>query len=204
MGEAWVGWALRCAVFGSVILGAADSDAQSRFLSYSSEADCLAAHELAAPLCRSAFANARAEFEARTTSFPSMAQCAKSYRTCAPWPPGAPAKSSFRPRWAGVDIVDTPKEKSVTPATAAGVKTLSFAPQPLTEFRALDVRGTRPLSSFATRPPVRASSTIRSGEPASEAPSAPPPPGSGFKLEDGVLTYPAPSRFLPKNLPKQP
>jgi hypothetical protein len=26
-------------------------------------------------------------------------------------------------------------------------------------------------------------------------------PGAGFKLEDGVLTYPAPARFQPKNLP---
>lgn len=35
---------------------------------------------------------------------------------------------------------------------------------------------------------------------ADEEPSAAAPPGSGFKMEDGVLTYPAPARFQPKNL----
>ena len=33
-----------------------------------------------------------------------------------------------------------------------------------------------------------------------EAPAPAAPPGSGFKMEDGVLTYPAPERFQPKNL----
>lgn len=33
-----------------------------------------------------------------------------------------------------------------------------------------------------------------------EEPSSAAPPGSGFKMEDGVLTYPAPARFQPKNL----
>lgn len=35
---------------------------------------------------------------------------------------------------------------------------------------------------------------------ADEGATAPPPPGSGFKMEDGVLTYPAPARFQPQNL----
>lgn len=35
---------------------------------------------------------------------------------------------------------------------------------------------------------------------ADDEPSAAAPPGSGFKMEDGVLTYPAPARFQPKNL----
>ncbi len=33
-----------------------------------------------------------------------------------------------------------------------------------------------------------------------EGPAASAPAGSGFKMEDGVLTYPAPARFQPKNL----
>ena len=36
------------------------------------------------------------------------------------------------------------------------------------------------------------------GRPATSA-----PPGSGFKMEDGVLTYPAPARFQPKILKKR-
>lgn len=36
--------------------------------------------------------------------------------------------------------------------------------------------------------------------PADDEPAAAAQPGSGFKMEDGVLTYPAPARFQPKNL----
>jgi hypothetical protein len=55
------------------------------------------------------------------------------------------------------------------------------------------------------RRPGEAPSVVRrAGGPERELPpSAPPPAGSGFKLEDGVLTYPAPARFQPKNLPKE-
>lgn len=28
-------------------------------------------------------------------------------------------------------------------------------------------------------------------------------PGKGFTLENGILTYPAPARFQPKNLPQR-
>lgn len=41
-------------------------------------------------------------------------------------------------------------------------------------------------------------SRSRSGPDEAPAPAA--PPGSGFKMEDGVLTYPAPARFQPQNL----
>lgn len=50
----------------------------------------------------------------------------------------------------------------------------------------------------------RRSSSSRGGNrgrsQADEEPSSAAPPGSGFKMEDGVLTYPAPARFQPKNL----
>lgn len=194
MGEARLSWAW-LALAGGLAVAAVPARAQSRFLSYGSEPECLGAHALPAALCRSAFANARAEFEARTPSFPSLALCAKSFGDCAAWPPGGPAPRSFRPRWTGVDIVDTPGEKSVTPAAVSGVRRLTFAPQPLTAFRSLDVRGVR-------RPEARPAS--REAAPASPAGTASAPPGSGFKLEDGVLTFPAPERFQPKNLPRQP
>jgi hypothetical protein len=41
-------------------------------------------------------------------------------------------------------------------------------------------------------------STVRPN--AEEGAAKAPTPGSGFKMEDGVLTYPAPARFQPQNL----
>jgi hypothetical protein len=41
---------------------------------------------------------------------------------------------------------------------------------------------------------------VRSGRPSESSVPVAPPPGSGFKMEDGVLTYPAPARFQPQNL----
>lgn len=197
---------LAAALPGIALPGAGKAAAQSRFLSYGSEAECIAGGTLAAPLCRSAFANARAEFAAKTPSFPSMAQCARTYGACAPWPPGSSSRTGFRPRWDEVDIVDTPNEKTVTPAAASGVRRLAFAPQPLTEFRSLDVRGPARPAGPPEFPPVARSGArtlVRGAEPSLGA-SPPPSPGSGFKLEDGVLTFPAPARFAPKNLPKVP
>ena len=175
-------------------------------MSYATESDCAAGHILTASVCRSAFASARLEFASKTPAFASMSQCTKAFGTCAAWPPGHGGRASFRPQWSGVDIVDTPHEKSVTPALG-GMRKISFAPLPLTapvEERDLVVRAAR---QFAGRPTgaSRIQHAFRTSEP--EKPYTPaevPPPGSGFKVEDGVLTYPAPARFAPKNLPKQP
>ncbi len=182
-------------------------------MSYLSESECAAGRVLSAAVCRSAFANARAEFEAKTPAFSSLMQCARTYRTCAAWPPGARSHTVYRPQWTGVDIVDTPHEKSVTPARTTGGPRLSFAPRSLTgpaaEPRELVVRGARPatLARFGAHP-VGAAPIQRAAHAAvperALGPSPLPPPGSGFKLEDGVLTYPAPARFAPKNLPKPP
>lgn len=59
-------------------------------------------------------------------------------------------------------------------------------------------RGRHRASAVSRHAPVRTRAGRSSGP--DEAPSAAPPPGSGFKMEDGVLTYPAPARFQPKNL----
>ena len=90
----------------------------SRFASYSSEAECLGSHTLAASVCRSAFANARQEYEAKTPSFPSETLCRRRFPTCMAWPPDASVgrQTVFRPEWDGVDIVDTPTEQTVTPS----------------------------------------------------------------------------------------
>ena len=200
-----------------LLTGTAQAAGQSRFVSYDSEAECLGAHTLAPGVCRSAFANARAEYEAKTPSFASRALCVRRFSSCMAWPPGArAATATFRPSWDGVDIVDTPGEHSVTPAPGGAMTGIRFAARPLgEEALPLVIRGAAGLS-----PPVRpgggapvagrpgrhgpASAIVqRTGapEPASP-PGAPPPPGSGFKIEDGVLTYPAPARFQPRNLPR--
>ncbi len=135
------------------------------------------------------------------------------------WPPGAAGKAaSFRPSWDGVDIVDTPTEHSVTPSPGSTGKAVRFAARSLDEEPArLTIRGATipvpPLRStpeapvIAGRPgrPSAAPAVVqRAGAPEKDLPPSPvPPPGSGFKLEDGVLTYPAPARFQPKNLPKE-
>lgn len=185
---------------------------QSRFVSYLSEGECTAGRVLPAAVCRSAFANARAEFESKTPAFPSMTQCARALGKCAPWPAGGKGRVLFRPQWSGVDIVDTPREKSVTPARVSGVK-LTFAARPLAgpaaEPRELVVRGARPPVGFRLGSPVTGRTVFQRAAHSTAperalGPSAPPLPGSGFKLQDGVLTYPAPARFAPKNLPRAP
>jgi hypothetical protein len=180
---------------------------RAKFMTYGTEAQCVGEHILTPFACRSAFARARGAFEADTTAYPTLQQCAKAYGSCAPWPPGS--RASFRPPFQGVDIVDTPGEKSVTPASP--VRALRFAALPLSgpvaPPRELTVRGGK-RASIPVAPPVpqgRASRPVRPSA-AAAATSRPvaPPPGSGFKMENGVLTYPAPERFQPRNLPKVP
>ncbi len=195
--------------------GGAQAAGPSRFASYDSESDCVSAHTLAPGLCHTAFANARAEYEAKTPSFANRALCTQRFASCMAWPPGSAApKATFRPSWDGVDIVDTPGEHSVTPSPGGAVKGIRFASRPLTEDAApLVIRGAtipvplrRPGEAplIAGRPSTAPAMVQRAGGPQRDLPpSAPPPPGSGFKLEDGVLTYPAPARFQPRNLPKE-
>ncbi len=198
--------------------GSAQAAGPSRFASYDSELDCVTAHTLAPAVCHTAFANARAEYEAKTPSFASRALCTQRFASCMPWPPGnGGSAASFRPSWDGVDIVDTPGEHSVTPSPGLAAKGVRFAARPLTdEATPLVIRGAsvpvplrRPgeaplIAGRPGRPSSAPADVQRAGAPERElAPSAPPPAGSGFKLEDGVLTYPAPARFQPRNLPKE-
>ncbi len=210
VGVACLGW---CAS-----LGSARAAGPSRFASYDTESDCVAAHTMGPGVCRTAFANARAEYESKTPSFPSQALCARRFATCMAWPPGTDTrKASFRPRWDGVDIVDTPTERSVTPSPGITGRAIRFAARPLTEApRELVIRGAGapmppvvrggapPTIPYAVRP-SQAEPVVRHARRATPSDSAAPanaPPGSGFTYENGVLTYPAPARFQPKNLPK--
>ena len=196
------------------VADASGATGPSRFASYGSEAECLGSHSLSATVCRSAFANARQEYEAKTSSFPSQAMCLRRYASCMAWPPDAAAgrQTSYRPEWDGVDIVDTPTEQTVTPSPGSTGRSIRFAARPLAEpQRDLLIRGAAAGSRAASIAAARSGRSNpaapfvqrAAGSTAPErdlAPSAPPPPGSGFKLEDGVLTYPAPERFQPKNL----
>ncbi len=185
----------------------------SRFASYASEAECLGSHTLGASTCRSAFANARQEYEAKTPSFQSQALCQRRFSSCMAWPPGTAMErqTTYRPEWDGVDIVDTPSEQTVTPSPGSTGRLIRFAARPLNAEPARDlvIRGAVPHPGAAGKPghPTFAGASFqhatRATSPERELPpSASPPPGSGFTLEDGVLTYPAPQRFQPKNLPK--
>ncbi len=200
-----------------LLAGGAQASGPSRFASYGAEADCVAARTLPAATCHTAFANARSEYEAKTPSFASQALCTRRYASCMAWPPGGAAgRAAFRPSWDGVDIVDTPSEHSVTPSPGSTGRTVRFAARPLTvEPAPLVIRGaglpvppqrggSAPLiQGRPGRPSPPPALAQRSGAPERQlSPSAPPPPGSGFKLEDGVLTYPAPARFQPRNLPR--
>ena len=191
---------------------------QSRFASYDSEPGCVAAHTFAPAACRTAFANARSEYEAKTPSFASQALCTRRYASCMAWPPGAAGTpAGYRPSWEGVDIVDTPTEHSVTPAPGSTGRAVRFAARSMTEEPApLVIRGATipvpprragdaPLIAGHPGRPSPAPAVVQRGgrEERDLPPSAPPPPGSGFKLQDGVLTYPAPARFQPRNLPKE-
>ena len=199
------------------LAGPAAASGPSRFASYAAEADCVAARTLSPAVCHTAFARARAEYEAKTPSFASQALCTRRYASCMAWPPGdrsggRAGGTAFRPLWDGVDIVDTPTEHSVTPAPGSTGRAVRFAARSLdAEPAPLVIRGAglpvpprrigpAPVGRPAPAPAVAA----RLGAPGA-APLArmgAPPPGSGFKLEDGVLTYPAPARFQPRNLPK--
>lgn len=221
MGQARLNGAAAWGALGLLVLGAGGAWAAgpSRFASYDTEADCVAAHTFAPAACRIAFANARSEYEAKTPSFASQALCTQRYASCMAWPPGGGGKAaSFRPSWDGVDIVDTPTEHSVTPSAGSTGHAVRFAARSLEEEPArLTIRGaaipvppTRALPGaplIAGRPgrPSAAPAVVqRAGAAEKDLPPSPvPPPGSGFKLEDGVLTYPAPARFQPKNLPKE-
>ncbi len=190
---------------------------QSRFASYASEAECIGSHTLSAAICRSAFANARQEYEAKTSSFPSQTLCQRRYASCMAWPPDATAgrQTTYRPEWDGVDIVDTPTEQTVTPSPGSTGRSIRFAARPLAAEpqRDLLIRGATGGSRVGSIAGVHSGHPTLAGTPLQRAsgptspqrelpPSAPPPPGSGFTLQDGVLTYPAPERFQPKNLPK--
>ena len=88
---------------------------------------------------------------------------------------------------AGVLLVDGP---------AAARQRMSFMPGHSHGYAAAHRRSSHP--TWRKRYRVLPSRGARRRAPAAEMPAGTVPPG--FKMEDGVLTYPAPARFQPKNL----
>ena len=130
------------------VASASAAQGQSRFASYASEAECLGSHTLSASVCRSAFANARQEYEAKTPSFASQTLCQRRFASCMAWPPDGSLgrETAYRPEWDGVDIVDTPTEQTVTPSPGSTGRSIRFAARPLNSEpqRDLVIRGAAP------------------------------------------------------------
>lgn len=152
---------------------------------------CEAAKVLGPGACRTAFANAMAEFAAKAPSFRSRRACFQSFGPCMPWPIGTRSFGAFRPQWIGIMLA---ADLTATPAVAPGRIHFDFTPQ---STAALTPAAEHP----TTAAPEPAAATILTPDDGGEAPSGPAPRGGGgFTVIDGVLTYPAPARFQPKAL----
>lgn len=182
MGRAALATALGCAA----ALGPAA--ASPRF--FASAGQCEEARILVPGSCRIAFANAMAEFAAKAPVYRSRLACMKQFGPCMPWPIGTRRFDAFRPQWVGA-VVDT---DTVAPVTAPGRIRLEFVPQ---SFAALSA-GAATQSVVHEEPAVRIMTPDEHG--GDDAAGPPPRAGEGFTVIDGVLTYPAPARFQPKNL----
>ena len=156
------------------------------------------AKALAPGACRTAFANALAEFAAKAPSYRSRRACFKEFGPCMPWPIGTRRFSAFRPQWIGITVGP---DMTAAPAVAPGRIRFDFEPQ-----------STASLSPAAATAPPAAASGVGGTETRLMTPDhdgraaddvSAPRAGGGFTMIDGVLTYPAPARFQPK-APKHP
>ena len=164
---------------------------------FATQAQCERGRGLPSSACKTAFANVQTEFEAKTPRFSTRRQCYRQFGPCMPWPPGTQRIHEFRPQWLGISVDTRSPTVMAAPWVAPGKLNLSFAPQSVSVLSPA-VSNAEPVDS---EPPVHAVSRRheRDGEDAGPM-SPPPPPGSGFTMIDGVLTYPAPARFQPKAL----
>ena len=189
--------------FGAAIVGAltglASGQAQAdttRF--FASPTQCESAKALASGACRTAFANALAEFAAKAPTYRSRRACFRQFGPCMPWPVGTRSFSQFRPQLVGVTVVVSATGPAVMPAVAPGRVHLDFEPQSVANLSPAAAQSRPPSRPAESGEPVAKIMTPDEDEAAS--PSPPPPAGSGFTVIDGVLTYPAPARFQPKAL----
>ena len=108
---------------------------------YASVDECIILKKLEEPLCRTAFANARAEFEEKTPRFPDRQSCESAFAQCAVFvsvQPNSPASLAkrgvleFAPSLERVEIL-TGKggALSALPVTRASKVPLNFTPRPI-------------------------------------------------------------------------
>jgi hypothetical protein len=173
--------------------------AASTAKTYATEAQCERDRALRPAACKTAFANARTEFELKAPSYRSRRACFQHFGPCMPWPIGARAFSEFRPQWLGVTVDTSAPEAAAVPAVASGKLKLIFTPQSLVSLLPAAASQTEPLAHET--PQAKPGRAMSDSDGEGEGPASPPPPrGSGFEVIDGVLTYPAPARFQPKAL----
>ncbi|MCW6508723.1 DUF1190 domain-containing protein [Lichenifustis flavocetrariae] len=189
-------WAAIAGASMGLVSGQAEANA-TRF--FASPAQCESARALAPGACRTAFANALAEFAAKAPMYRSRRACFRQFGPCMPWPVGTRSFSQFRPQWVGVTVDASTSGPAVMPAVAPGRIHLVFAPQSVSSLSPAATETPRPSHPSDTGEPVANIMTPDEDEAASPA-SPPPAAGSGFTVIDGVLTYPAPARFQPKAL----
>ncbi|MDX7951709.1 DUF1190 domain-containing protein [Lichenihabitans sp. Uapishka_5] len=158
---------------------------------FASPRQCEGAKAIAPAACRTAFANALAEFAAKAPSYPSRRACMKAFGPCMPWPIGTRRYSSFRPQWIGIVLA---ADASVAPAVAPGRLRLDFATQSTASLSPAAVAPTGPAPDPEGDHPTIL--TPDRDDTVSRLPT--PRAGGGFTVIDGVLTYPAPARFQPK------
>ena len=97
------------------------------------EIACSRAPGFGAADCRKAFAVARAEYVAKTRSYPSRFACYRAYGPCSPWPANGGVFAHFRPQFMGATVSGPATARSVLPVIAAGKARLALAARSLSE-----------------------------------------------------------------------
>lgn len=154
---------------------------------------CESTRALTPGACRTAFANALAEFAAKVPTYRSRRACFKAFGPCMPWPIGTRRFSQFRPQWIGITVA---VDGTAVPAVAPGRLTFGFAPQATATLSPTAASVATPASADPT-------AILTPDDDGAVGDGPAPRAGGGFTVIDGVLTYPAPARFQPK-APKHP
>lgn len=100
---------------------------------FANELACSRASGLTAPDCRKLFALARAEYLAKTHSYPSRFACYRAYGPCSPWPAGGGPLAQFRPQLMGMVLSGPTTAPTALPVVAAGRTKLALAAHGLSD-----------------------------------------------------------------------
>ncbi|MBE7220357.1 MAG: transglycosylase SLT domain-containing protein, partial [Caulobacteraceae bacterium] len=126
--------------------------------SFANEIACGKAPGLTAGECRKAFALARAEYLAKTRSYPSRFACYRAYGPCNPWPADAGLLARFRPQLMGFALAGPATARTAVPVIAAGKVKIAVAAHGLSDpLPAMaDAGSERPASTFTGAAPSEA------------------------------------------------